>query len=279
MAATSSADASMTDMERLRSLFGIEGRIAVVTDGGGLASIDVAPLLAAAGATVVIADRDASATAKLLDQIGAAGGRAHAIPTDVESETSVLALFATVRERFGRLDILVNCAGLNANQPLTETTLAQFDASTSVNLRSTFMLMREGVRLMLEKGEGGRIVNITTMGAVHPVLNGNQAYSSTRAAVTMLTRTTAMDHAKDRILANVVMPGPVVGKTRFHDSTLAAMKAGRKLCGPGVDAERRNPLGMGTGQDIAAAVLYLVGPSGGFITGQAIVLDGGFLTS
>jgi len=136
--------------------------------------------------------------------------------------------------------------------------------------------MREGVRLMLEAGQGGRIVNITTIGSQHPVLFGNQIYGATRAGVTMLTRTTAMDHLADRILANVVLPGAVVGKTAFHETTKAAFEAGRGLRGPGVD--RNSPLGMLDSQDIGAAVLYLVGPSGGYISGQAIVLDGGFLT-
>ena len=263
----------------LTNTFGIEGRVALVTDSSGLASIDVAPLLAAAGATVIVADRDPEAVRALVAKITSDGGRAAAIPTDVESESSVKALFAQVEREYERFDILVNCAGVNANQPFVDTTLEQFDQVNSVNLRSTFLAMREGVRLMLAKGNGGRIVNITTMGALHPVLKDNAIYCATRSAVTMLTRSVASDYAKDRILVNLVMPGAVVGKTRFHESTLAAMQQGRKLKGPGVDTERRQPLGMGTGQDIASAVLYLVGPAGGYITGQAIILDGGFLCS
>ena len=261
----------------LTNTFGIEGRVAVVTDSGSLASIDVAPLLAAAGATVIVADRDPEAVNALVAKITSAGGRATAIPTDVESESSVKALFDRVGREFQRFDILVNCAGVNANQPFVDTTLELFDQVNSVNLRSTFLAMREGVRLMLAKGNGGRIVNITTMGALHPVLSGNAIYGATRSGVTMLTKSVAMDYAKERILVNLVMPGAVVGKTRFHENTLASLQQGRKLTGPGVDAERRQPLGMGTGPDIAAAVLYLVGPAGGYITGQAIVLDGGFL--
>jgi NAD(P)-dependent dehydrogenase (short-subunit alcohol dehydrogenase family) len=197
-----------------------------------------------------------------------------ALPTDIESEASVVALFDQVKARFGRLDILVNTAGVTANMDLLETPLGIFDEQQSVNQRSTFMLMREGVRHMRAAGNGGRIVNVTTMGTLHPVLHGNAAYSASRAGVVAMTRSIA----KDRILANCVHPGAVRSKTRFHDTLQARLAAGGRMEGPGADPSRL-PLGMGNGQDIAAAVLYLVGPSGGYITGQSLVLDGGFLIS
>jgi meso-butanediol dehydrogenase/(S,S)-butanediol dehydrogenase/diacetyl reductase len=259
-------------------LFRIDGRVALVTDSGACASPDVAPVLAAAGATVVVADRDPSSIDALVRDIEAAGGKAVAIPTDIESESSVLALFEQLKARYGRLDILVNCAGVTANQDLLETTLEIFDAQQSVNQRATFMLMREGVRLMRVASEGGRIVNITTMGTLHPVLHGNAAYAASRAGVIAMTRSIAFDYAKERILANTVHPGAVRSKTRFHETLQARLAAGGTLSGPGADPNRL-PLGMGNGRDIAAAVLYLVGPSGGYITGQSIVLDGGFLIS
>lgn len=256
--------------------FRIDDKIAVVTDSGACSSIDVVPMLARAGARVVIADRDPD-SAELARGIDPSGEQVTAISTDIESESSVVSLFDRVRARFGRVDILVNCAGLTANQSLLETTLAQYDAMQSLNLRSTFMLMREGVRVMIAAGRGGRIVNITTIGTVHPVLNGNAAYGASRAGVTAMTRAVALDHAQDGILANLVLPGAVRGKTRFHDSTIRRLEAGATLTGPAIDAERRLPLGMGNGRDIAAAVLYLVGPSASYITGQTLTLDGGFL--
>ena len=263
-------------LDRLKDLFGIEGKIAVITDCGGLASRDVGPVLADAGATVVVADRDAQSAAAIVEQIKAAGGEAQAIVTDVEQEAQVIALFDQVRKQYGRCDILVNCAGLNANQPLTETTTAIWDEVMSVNLRSTFFCMREAVRLMLEAKRGGRIVSITTIGSERPVLHGNSAYGPSRGGVTNLTQNVAYDYAKDGILANLVLPGAVMGKTRFHESSLAAMQAGYKLSGSGTDPNHL-PLGMMKDPtDIAAAVLYLVGPSGSYITGSAITLDGGF---
>ncbi|MEO8806697.1 MAG: SDR family oxidoreductase [Burkholderiaceae bacterium] len=261
----------------LNRLFDLKGQVAVVTDSGALSSVDVAPMLAEAGATVVVADLDLQKTQALVAGILDAGGQAIAMPTDIESETGVRALFDAVRDRLGRLDILVNCAGINANQPLLDTTLAQFDDLHSVNLRSTFLLMRESVRLMLEGGRGGRIVNVTTIGSLRAVLHGNAAYGATRTGVTGLTRSIAYDHAKDGIMANLVLPGVIPGKTRFHDTTQARLAAGGTLSGSGMDAERRLPQGMGNGADIAAAVLFFVSPAARYITGQALAVDGGYL--
>lgn len=260
----------------LESLFGIGGQVALVTDSGACSSIDVAPVLLAAGANVVIADKDPEKTEALARRVDPTGTRVIAIPTDIESELSILALFEQIHARFGRLDILVNCAGVTANMNLLDTPLELFDEQHSVNQRSTFMLMREGVRRMREGGRGGRIVNITTMGTIHPVLHGNAAYAASRAGVIGMTRSIAFDFANERILANCIHPGAVRSKTRFHATLQARLDAGGKMEGPGGDMSRL-PLGMGNGQDIAAAVLYLVGPSGGYITGQSIVLDGGFL--
>jgi meso-butanediol dehydrogenase / (S,S)-butanediol dehydrogenase / diacetyl reductase len=262
----------------LDALFRIDGKVAVVTDSGACSSPDVGPVLAAGGAKVVIADKDPKRTEALARSIDPTGTTVVAVPTDIELEDSVVALFRQVQERFGRLDILVNCAGVTANMDLLETPLEIFDAQQSVNQRSTFLLMREGVRAMRASGQGGRIVNVTTMGTLHPVLHGNAAYASSRSGVIGMTRSIAFDYAREGILANTVHPGAVRSKTRFHETLQARLDAGGRLEGPGTDPNRL-PLGMGNGQDIAAAVLYLVGPSGGYITGQSIVLDGGFLIS
>ena len=262
----------------LQQLFGIEGKTAVVTDSGGNSSSDIAPVLAAAGARVVVADKDPAKLQAIVEQIAAAGGQAKAIATDVESEAAVVSLFNQVAETWGGPDIVVNCAAMTNNGPLTEFTEAAWDEVMSVDLKSVFFCMREAIMHMLKDGKGGRIVNITTMGAMHPVLIGNGAYGAARAGVTGLSRAAALDYANNRILVNCVLPGAVPGKVRFHPDTAARVQAG-KLAGPGTDAERRRPLGWGSPRDIAAAVLYLVGPSGSYMTGQSIVLDGGFLIS
>jgi NAD(P)-dependent dehydrogenase (short-subunit alcohol dehydrogenase family) len=264
--------------ELLKRLFAIGGRIAVVTDSGGNSSRDIAPLLAAAGAAVVIADNEHAAAQSLVEQIVGAGGKALAVTTNVEDEASVVALFETVVAGWGSPDIVVNCAAMANNGPLTDFTAADWDEVLSVNLKSVFFCMREAIRHMVAADRGGRIVNVTTMGAMHAVLNGNGAYGAARAGVTGLVRSAALDYARHQILINCVLPGAVPGKVRLHPEMLARVQRG-DLSGPGTDAERRLPLGYGKAEDIAAAVLYLVGPSGGYMTGQSLVLDGGFLIS
>ncbi len=264
------------DSSVLQRLFGIEGKIAIVTDSGASSSADVANVLAGAGARVVVADKEAAALERLARQIAASGGEAMAVVTDVESEAAVVALFDRVAVSWGPPEIVVNCAAMNNVRPLTEFTESAWDEVISVDLKSVFFCMREAIRHMKAAGRGGRIVNITTMGAVHPVLNGNGAYGAARAGVNGLVRSAALDYAKDNILINNVMPGAFQGKVRLHPETLTRMERGL-LSGPGTDVERRRPLGWGKPEDIAAAVLYLVGPSGGYITGHGIVLDGGFL--
>lgn len=260
----------------LQRLFAIEGKLALVTDSGGNASVDVAPLLAEAGATVVIADKTAILTELVVERITSAGGRASAVTTDVEDEDAVVALFNQVVRTLGTPDIVVNCAALTHNGPLTEFTAAEWDEVLSVDLKSVFFCMREAIRHLLVARKGGRIVNLSTIGAVHAVLNGNGVYGAARAGVEGLVRAAALDYAKDGILINSVLAGAVPGKVRMHPATLTRLQRGA-FSGPITDTGRRLPLGQGSPQDIAAAVLYLVGPSGGYMTGRSIILDGGFL--
>jgi 3-oxoacyl-[acyl-carrier protein] reductase len=264
------------DPASLQQLFAIDGKLAVVTDSGGNTSADIASVLAAAGARVVVADKALAQSRAVADAVLQAGGQAMALQADVEDEDAVVALFERVRGDWGSPDIVVNCAALMHNAPLTEFSGAQWDALLSIDLKANFLCMREAIRHMLAAGRGGRIVNVTTMGALHPVLHGNGAYGAARAGVAGLVRSAAYDYAKDRILVNCVLPGAVPGKVRFHPDTQARAQAGQ-VGGAGTDAERRLPLGWGNPRDIAAAVLYLVGPSGSYITGQSLTLDGGFL--
>lgn len=259
-------------------LFSIDRKIAVVTDKGANSSIDIAPVLAEAGARVVVANLRAADRQVVVDKILLAGGEAMAIETDVECEASVNALFEQIKTCWGSPDIVVNCAAMNNNAPLTEFTEAAWDEIMSIDLKSVFFCVREAIRHMRAAGHGGRIINVTTMGAAHAVLNGNGAYGAARAGVMGLVRSAALDYARDQILVNCVLPGAVPGKVQFHPDTQARLKEG-KLTGPGTDAERRMPLGYGDPVDIAAAVLYLAGPSGCYMTGQSITLDGGFLIS
>lgn len=258
--------------ETLCSLFALDGKVSVVTGAGAGIGKASALLLAKAGAVVVAADEDLPAANRVVEEIAGSDRRAKAIEVDVRREDSVVALFEQVKASFGKLDILVNAATVMVNMPLTETTAEQWDLAQSINLRGAFLCSREAVKMMLQSGKGGRIINITTIGAEHPVLHGNAAYSSSKAGLNMLTRNVAMDYAQHGILVNAVMPGAI------PTEDTAKVTAQKKISGPGANPER-HPSGHGTPQDVAPAVLFLAGPAARYITGQTFAVDGGFQVS
>lgn len=252
-------------------LFDLNGHVAVVTGGAAGLGRSICEVLALAGAAVVIADRDverAQATAEALRDIGA---RADAVHVDVTDEASVIEMFGHVVNVHNRLSILVNNAGWYPKFAFTETTVDDWDAVHRVNLRGTFLCMREAAKLMRSGGAGGRIINISSLSSLHPVVNGNAAYAASKAGVNGLVRAAALDLAPDGITVNAVLPAAInTGNTRQHIV--------HPVTGPAADrgwllGRRSEP------QETAAVVLLLAGPSGGWISGQSIALDGGFLVS
>lgn len=172
-------------------------------------------------------------------------------------------------DRNGSLDILVYAATRIGTYALPRTTTAQWDAIHDTNLKGAFLAFREVVPAMQRQG-GGCIVAVSTMGSLHPVLSGNSAYGSSKAGLNALVRATALDHAGDSIRANAVLFGAVpVGEAPADMERLGgpATQPGRLL------------LGMGSAEEVAAAILYLSSPAARPITGQTLTLDGGFLIS
>jgi NAD(P)-dependent dehydrogenase (short-subunit alcohol dehydrogenase family) len=234
-------------MHITQTLFGIDGAVAAVV-GQSTIGTATAQLFEEAGATVE------------LIPIGDGG-------LDLADENTVAARLDQFVADHGQLDILVYAAIEVGSYPLTDTSLAQWDRLHGTNLRGAFLVLREGVKRMKS---GGRIVAVSTMGSLHPVLHGNAGYGSSKAGLNGLIRAIAFDHAAQGIRANTVLHGAVpVG------SFPADMPP---VSGPGMEAGRRL-LGDGKVEDVAAGILYLVSPAGRFITGQTLTLDGGFLIS
>jgi NAD(P)-dependent dehydrogenase (short-subunit alcohol dehydrogenase family) len=247
----------------LGAMFELSGKTALVVGGTAGVGWAIAELFARAGAKVFAVDTgEAVARPEAADV-------PHAIAfgeCDLLDERSVEAVVKRAIDDLGGIDILVNASVLFTNATLAETSIEQWDRTHGINLRGAFLATRAAVPSMQARG-GGRIINISTIGSVHPMLYGNFAYSSSRAGLNHFTRNCAFDFAADHITANVILTGGI---------THQALEAANPVSGPGVDAPRHIG-GYGTPGDVAALALLLAGPSGRYISGQAIAVDGGFL--
>ena len=243
--------------------FDLVGKVALVVGGAVGMGKASALTLAEAGARVVIAD-DTNRIAALAEL--PAGITTHVL--DIASESAIYATVAAVVTTCGGLDILVNGSVMNHNKGLLEIGAEEWDQVQAFNLKAGFLLAKAVIPEMQVRG-GGRIISISTMGSLHPVLNGNSAYGSSRAGLNQLMRNIALDFAADHITANAILPGAIVTET---------ISSGFRPTGPGADPARHLG-GYGKPADIEGLVLLLAGPAGGYISGQSIAVDGGFLIS
>jgi NAD(P)-dependent dehydrogenase (short-subunit alcohol dehydrogenase family) len=262
----------MTNAVDLKTLYDLSGKTALVTGGAEGMGKEVCRYLTAAGASVAVADINVPWAEQTAREIGESGGKARAYSVDLIQEHSVVGLIQSVHRDFGRLDVLVNVAGLQDRELLEDTSVALWDKVHHVNLRGPFLTIREAAKVMRADGIRGRIVNISSMGSVHPIFEGLVAYNSSKAGVNGLTRNAAYELAKDGITVNAVLPG----------NTTTAGQA--RAPGPPIDISKIKtltpPLGRtGKVSDIASAVLFLVAPASEWITGQTLVVDGGHLNS
>lgn len=205
------------------------------------------------------------ATADLFREAGAICDIADPAP----DEAAIAAAVDDFVAARGRIDVLVYATTRIGTYPLADLTLEQWDCIHQDNLRGAFVAVRQAVRHMRGSG-GGAIVAVSTMGSVHPVLKGNAAYGASKAGLNGLIRAVALDEAEHGIRANTVLPGAVPVGDPPSDMV--------RLGGPATQ-DGRMMLGMGTAEEIAAGILYLASPAARFMTGQSLVLDGGFLIS
>ena len=246
------------------------GRVALVT--GGASGIGRATALAFAreGARVAIADLEAQtdAAAAVCEEIIGSGGEALFQRCDVASEEDVEALVRMVVERFGRLDLAFNNAGIEGKPGETHRcTTENWDSVTGVNLRGLWLCMRAEINQMLAQG-GGLVVNCASIAGLAGFTNV-PAYVASKHGVVGLTRAAALEYARRNIRVNAVCPGlidtPMARRVVRDDQALAAALT------------EQEPVGrLGKPEEIAAAVLWLCSPEASFVTGQALAVDGGW---
>lgn len=241
-------------------------RVAIVTGGADGIGWACARRLAAAGYRVAIADlRGERAAAR-----AAALGPEHlGLRADVASEDDVVALMRTVAERCGRIDVLVNNAGIGEqNAPTVEQSAAAFDRLLAVHVRGTFVASREAARVMLAQ-RAGAIVNLCSIAGQGGIPTRN-AYGAAKAAIASLTRSMACEWARAGVRVNAVAPGYVA--TELVDTLARNGQLDRAAI------ERRTPLGrLAEPDEIAAAIAFLASDAASYITGTVLNVDGGWL--
>jgi 2-keto-3-deoxy-L-fuconate dehydrogenase len=255
-------------------MFRLDGKRALITGAGSGIGEAIAGLFAQQGAQVIVADIQADAAQRVTASILDLGGVASALPLDVADEMQVRAGFAEVASQYGRLDILVNNAGVSHVGNILETSLEEWERVLRVNASGVFLCAREGLRMMLQQEpKGGVIINMSSVAALIGI-DRRLPYSASKGAVLAMTRSIAMDFVDQGVRCNAICPGTV--QTPFVEGYLKRSFPGQE------EAVRqtlhaRQPLGrMGQPEEIAAAALYLASDEAAFVTGSALVIDGGW---
>ena len=248
-------------------MFDLKGKTAIVTGGNGGIGLGMARGLAQAGARVAVAARNQDKSRGAVDELSRLGPEAIAVAMDVADEASVAAAFRAAVDRLGRVDILINNAGINVRKPPQDYTLAEWRSVLDTNLTGAFLCSRAAYPLMKAVG-GGKIINIGSMMSIFGA-SFAMAYAASKGGIVQLTKALATAWARDNIQVNAVLPGWIdteltqnarVQVQGLHDSVLRRTPAGRW---GGID-------------DMSGAAVFLASSASDFVTGVALPVDGGF---
>ncbi|MFJ9844405.1 SDR family NAD(P)-dependent oxidoreductase [Kitasatospora sp. NPDC101155] len=241
----------------------LDGKVALVTGGSRGIGAAVALRLAEDGADVALTYQGAADRAEeVVAKISAMGRTGLAVRADGADPAAVRAAVAAVAERFGRLDILVNNAGVGAGGPIEEMALAEIDRVLDVNVRAPYLFAQAAAAHL---ADGGRIVSIGSCIAQRVAFSGATLYATSKAALIGLTKALARELGPRGITVNLVHPGPIDTDMNPADGESADFQRGFTALGR-----------YGTAAEVAAAVAYLVGDEGRYVSGAELAVDGGF---
>jgi len=248
-------------------LFDLSGRVAIVTGGNGGIGLGMARGLAEAGAAVVVAARDAEKSAAAVAELEALDALCLAVSVDVTTKDSCRAMVSATVERFGRLDVLVNNAGVNVRKQPEDYTSEEWQWVLDTNLTGAFLCTQAAYPEMVAAG-GGKIINIGSMMSIFGAAFA-APYAASKGGIVQLTKALATAWAKDNIQVNAVLPG-------WIDTDLTR-RARADIEGLHERVEARTPAGRwGRPEDHAGIAVFLAGPGSDFVTGTAIPVDGGY---
>jgi NAD(P)-dependent dehydrogenase (short-subunit alcohol dehydrogenase family) len=245
----------------------LEGKVALISGGARGMGAEAGRLFTREGAKVVLGDVLETEGKTTVEEIRAAGGEAAFVRLDVTSESDWAAAVAEAERWYGKLDVLVNNAGIGGGNRIEDTTLADWERIMAVNSTGVFLGTRAVIPAMRRAG-GGSIVNISSQLGLVGTDNSSPEYQASKGAVRLLTKATAIQYAKDGIRANSVHPGPIV--TAMTERRRANPETYRLTVS-------RIPLGRyGQPLEVALGVLYLASDEASFVTGSELVIDGGW---
>ena len=250
----------------LRSLFGLDGRVALVTGGSSGIGRGMAFALSGAGARVVIVARGEVALKETVAELSADGGAAAWVSADLSDRAALAAGADEAAAAFGEPDILVNCAGINLRPPMAELTVGEWDQTMAVNLTAPFLLGQRFGPGMAERG-WGRIINVTSQ-QYHRAFGNSGGYGPSKAGLAALTRSQSEAWSRSGVTVNSVCPGFVptaLNAVIANDPKRSAAMVARTMAG-------RN----GAPEDFAGAAVFLASDSSAFVTAQTVYVDGGF---
>ena len=244
----------------------LEGKVALISGGARGQGAVEAKLFAREGAKVVFGDILDESGKQVEAEIHEAGGEAAYVHLDVTREDDWLTAVNTAIDRYGKLDILVNNAGILIRKGIEDTTEEDWDRIMGVNAKGAFLGTKHSIPAMRQAG-GGSIVNISSTAGLVASPSGSASYTASKGAVRLLTKSTAIQYAKEGIRCNSIHPGPV-DTDMIQETITDSAKLEERM--------QRLPMGrVGTADEIAYGVLYLASDEASFVTGSELVIDGG----
>ena len=250
----------------------LDGKVAIVTGGASGMGRAIATTFAAEGVSVLVADVNDQGGAETVELVTKGGGKAEYLHTDVSDGPEVAVMVAQAVERFGGLDCAVNAAAIEKETAFTaDCTEETFDLVIAINLRSVFLCLKHEITAMKAAGTAGSIVNIASTNSFKPQL-GQPAYTASKHGVLGLTRSAALEYARDGIRVNAICPGAI-------DTPMLRRAMEERGNDPKSTAQRLSLLGrFGEPSEIAQAALWLCSDGSSFTTGHALSVDGGYLS-